>query len=204
MSSERERQPAFRRQAGFTLVELLVVTAIISVLAALLLPALEKTLAQGRSIQCRNNQKQIGLLYVTYADDYGDRLPYSGSHYDTFTMRLVKYNYLTAKYEIGCCPAAYQMHPGSSKFCFNYGNNYQLTNARQGEITQHSAKYLVMDSVWEPTGPWWNFNLQYWTYWNQPAIHPPYINVLFVDQHVTGITVAEAGAAFRPHWPKGD
>lgn len=58
---------------AFTLVELLVVMTIISVLAALLLPALSKTMRAARSMACINNMKQITLggLYQ-YADDHDD------------------------------------------------------------------------------------------------------------------------------------
>lgn len=67
-----------RAQAGFTLVELLVVTAIISVLAAMLLPALDRTLAAARSAACRNNFKQIGYAIMNYAGDFGDCvIPYN-------------------------------------------------------------------------------------------------------------------------------
>ncbi len=59
-----------RAQAGFTLVELLVVVAIISVLAGMLLPALEKALSHARAIACVNNQKQIYLAQTLYADSY--------------------------------------------------------------------------------------------------------------------------------------
>ncbi len=53
----------------FTLVELLVVVAIISVLAALLLPALDNARESARATQCLGNQKQVGAALLMYADD---------------------------------------------------------------------------------------------------------------------------------------
>ncbi|MCX7933930.1 MAG: prepilin-type N-terminal cleavage/methylation domain-containing protein, partial [Planctomycetota bacterium] len=47
--------------AAFTLVELLVVMAIISLLAAMLLPVLSKALETARLSACASNEKQIGV-----------------------------------------------------------------------------------------------------------------------------------------------
>ena len=63
-----------RRRNAFTLVELLVVIAIISILAGLLLPALEKALEVSRQSACLNNEKQIRLAMNLYENDWGEYL----------------------------------------------------------------------------------------------------------------------------------
>ena len=60
---------------GFTLVELLVVVAIIAILASILFPVFSRARESARRATCQSNLKQIGLGIMQYAQDYDGSMP---------------------------------------------------------------------------------------------------------------------------------
>ena len=67
-----------RKKDGFTLIEVLIVIAIIGILAAMLLPALVGARERARRTTCINNLKQIMAAFEMYAEDFFERYPVAG------------------------------------------------------------------------------------------------------------------------------
>jgi prepilin-type processing-associated H-X9-DG protein/prepilin-type N-terminal cleavage/methylation domain-containing protein len=91
-----------RKRSGFTLVELLVVIGIISLLIAMLLPALNKARQAAKTVQCLSNLKQISLAMQMYAGENHGWMPPlyqatgnpSPSQYQRWTATLCRGKYL--------------------------------------------------------------------------------------------------------------
>ena len=64
------------KQRAFTLVELLIVIAVIGILASLMLPAL----AKANRMKCANNLRQIHTAFMMFSGEYDGRLPWTLTH----------------------------------------------------------------------------------------------------------------------------
>ena len=88
-----------KKKAGFTLIELMIVIAIIAILAAILVPNFLKARAQGQLTACKSNCKNIATALEMYSSDNGGRYPTPTN----LTSKLTGGNYLKL---IPTCPAA--------------------------------------------------------------------------------------------------
>ncbi|MCC6444512.1 MAG: prepilin-type N-terminal cleavage/methylation domain-containing protein [Armatimonadetes bacterium] len=73
-----------RRKSGFTLIEVLVVVAIIAILAGILVPVMAKVRGSARAANCISNLNQIGKAYRMYLQDYDQCIPPAINEYDRY------------------------------------------------------------------------------------------------------------------------
>jgi prepilin-type N-terminal cleavage/methylation domain-containing protein len=111
---------------AFTLVEMLVVIAIIAILAGLLLPALVRARKEAQKTACLSNQKQVGLYFQMYRTDNNQRMPsfrnptsgpnpivYSDNYDSSLSIALLYPDYTDAQ-DLFVCPGT--DHNGHIRF----------------------------------------------------------------------------------------
>ena len=88
----------------FTLIELLVVIAIITILASMLLPALQQSREKGRTTTCMNNLKQISVGFTNYQSDFDDYFPFD--NYNAHRWAYYMYSHYLKARSLWKCPSA--------------------------------------------------------------------------------------------------
>ncbi len=128
-------------RCGFTLIEILIVVAIIALLAAILFPAFSRVREGARRSSCLSNTKQIGLATMQYAQDYDETMVNVYTYYGPGLTNCARWQdmlqpYLKS-YAVVACPSqntptsyATNRPPGTpNPLLTSYGGNNITANA---------------------------------------------------------------------------
>ncbi|OGV38631.1 MAG: hypothetical protein A2020_03655 [Lentisphaerae bacterium GWF2_45_14] len=160
-----------RQRTSFTLIELLIVIAIIAILAGMLLPALKKARDSAKKIQCATNLKQVGTCWLSYIDDNQGFLPPAWWE-GLWTWKLCPYignleKPPSAKYPaapqstIFTCPSNTSYYTTGSTTQWSFSVNYAMNVAcgvkwtagggamsqKAGNISNPSQAYIITDGA---------------------------------------------------------
>ena len=152
------------RRSGFTLIELLVVIAIVAILAAILFPVFAKAREKARQTTCLSNLKQLGIAFLSYAQDCDEALPMAGyfsPDYDYEYAWDVTYQYSTGStvpgaivpyiknQQINRCPSFKLTDPARPYTGYAYNATYlgNIPAASLGAVQDATGTAMLSDAA---------------------------------------------------------
>jgi prepilin-type N-terminal cleavage/methylation domain-containing protein/prepilin-type processing-associated H-X9-DG protein len=169
---------------GFTLVELLVVMAIIACLVSLLLPSLATVRQKADTIKCTSNMRQIGVAVNLYVSDHSERTPiiepwpsqpvYSSTDgAQTMLQSLATYGVTSAALQ---CPSDLK----GPNYYAKEGSSYQWFPGASNQNTHSVTNFFPRMTSQNQTLPMSKLMLAF----DYSGVHNGQYNVLFGDGHV--------------------
>jgi prepilin-type N-terminal cleavage/methylation domain-containing protein/prepilin-type processing-associated H-X9-DG protein len=174
------------RLSGFTLIELIVVIAIIGLLLGLLLPAVQAARESARRTQCKSNLRQVGLALDQYVDRQGSRgkfpdaarMPSMGG--DVPSLITVLAGYTEANLQLWECPSDEDFFPTE-------GLSYEYQRSRAAGKTREQVRTSGRGDVRSSSRVW---IVNDFDTFHGPAGRDGSRNFLYLDGHVDALIVA--------------
>lgn len=181
------RESLSRADAAFTLIELLIVIAIMAIMASLLLPALAKSKERGRTAACLSNLHQVGVALQLFVQENDNLMPVM---YDVFvrtnepSIDIVLSNHFGKARILQC--------PSDSRNLFRLtGSSYSWNSLVNGQDAEHLSVFAI---DFDP------FNIP--LVFDKEAFHAAVgsgrgVNFLYADGHINNLLAIDGGRASK-------